>query len=107
MMHKLMTALAVCVGLSIFPSMAAAQEVVEYYALDNVGSIRVVFDQNGAIKSRRDYEPFGGEVTPVTWDPKVYAGLFRDDESKLDYAEAIANKSFNPLHKRHGAIAGV
>ena len=74
----------------MLPIRAAAQsnEVVEYYGLDQVGSIRVVFDPQGAIKTRRDYAPFGEEITPVTADPKVYAQLFRDEESKQDYAQA-------------------
>ena len=81
-------------GLVLFavtlPHSASAQsnEIVEYYGLDQVGSIRVVFDPQGAIKTRRDYAPFGEEVTSVTADPKVYAQLFRDEESKLDYAQA-------------------
>jgi RHS repeat-associated protein len=92
MVRKLLTAFAVSLGLfSSTPVMA--QEVVEYYALDQVGSVRVVFDQNGTITSRRDYGPFGEALTPVTADPKVYAGLFRDDESTLDYAQARSYQS--------------
>ena len=100
----------VCVSL-VSPGGAAAQsnEVVEYYGLDQVGSIRVVFDPQGAIKTRRDYAPFGEEVTTVTADPKVYAQLFRDDESKQDYAQARMYQprvgrftSVDPLFSRTG-----
>ncbi|HVL69863.1 MAG TPA: RHS repeat-associated core domain-containing protein [Vicinamibacterales bacterium] len=71
------------------PSALWAQtEVVEYYAVDTLGTVRVVFDQNGTVTSRRDYEPFGAPVTPVTSDPKVWAGLFHDEESGLEYAQA-------------------
>jgi RHS repeat-associated protein len=87
MRAQLLTAFAVCFLLA--GSTASAQhEVVEYYALDNIGSVRVVFDQGGTIVSRRDYEPFGTPVVQLTLDPKIYAGLFHDDESGLEYAQA-------------------
>jgi hypothetical protein len=83
MRARLLAAFAVCFLLST--STASAQhEVVEYYALDTIGSVRVVFDQNGAITSRRDYEPFGAPLVQISLDPKIYAGLFHDDESGLE-----------------------
>jgi hypothetical protein len=45
------------------PAMAQPPtEVVEYYAIDAVGSVRVVFDASGNILGRMDYAPFGGEL---------------------------------------------
>jgi len=87
---RFLTAAAVCFLVTILvPARASAQsEVVEYYALDAIGSVRVVFDVNGGIKSRRDYAPFGEVVSSIAADPKMYAQLFRDDESTLDYAQA-------------------
>ena len=35
---------------------------VEYLHTDALGSVRMVTDQTGAVVSRRDYYPFGGEV---------------------------------------------
>lgn len=54
------SALMLAVGI-LAPSPASAQsEVVEYYATDAVGSIRVVFDgATGQPKARSDYLPFG------------------------------------------------
>jgi len=74
----------------MLPTSAAAQtETVEYYALDAIGSVRVVFDANGAVVSRLDFGPFGGQLFPATGAPKnKFAGLFRDEESGLDYAQA-------------------
>jgi RHS repeat-associated protein len=63
--------------------------VVEYYALDAVGSVRVVFDANGTILGRMDYTPFGGELfSGANLPDRRFAGLFRDGEAGLDYAQA-------------------
>lgn len=77
-------------GFVFLPAPVSAQtEAVEYYALDAIGSVRVVFDANGAIMGRLDFGPFGGQLVPAASAPKSkFAGLFRDDESGLDYAQA-------------------
>src|SRR5690349_4212785 len=73
----------------MFPRSATAQEAVEYYGLDAVGSVRVVFDNNGNVSARTDYGPFGHALTTVTGLPsRAYAGLFRDGEAGLDHADA-------------------
>lgn len=64
-------------------------ETIEYYALDAVGSVRVVFDASGTILGRSDYTPFGGELfSGQGLPPQRFAGLFRDGEAGLDYAQA-------------------
>jgi RHS repeat-associated protein len=72
------------------PAIAQAPtEVVEYYAVDAVGSVRVVFDATGNILGRADYTPFGGELFSGQGLPSLrFAGLFRDGEAGLDYAQA-------------------
>jgi RHS repeat-associated protein len=70
------------------PTSAAAQETVEYYGTDAIGSVRIVFDASGNVLGRMDYGPFGEQVTVSTVGHKSYAGLFRDGETGLDYAEA-------------------
>ncbi len=72
----------------LLPMSAAAQDVVEYYGTDALGSVRIVFDVNGNVVGRMDYGPFGEQVTISTVGHKSYAGLFRDGEAGLDYAEA-------------------
>jgi hypothetical protein len=37
---------------------AQVQEVVEYYATDGVGSVRVVLNASGQVVARADYQPF-------------------------------------------------
>ncbi len=71
------------------PTVAMAQnETVEYYAVDVVGSVRVVFSPGGTIVSRVDYGPFGEQISVSTLVPKAYAQLFRDGEAGVDYAQA-------------------
>jgi RHS repeat-associated protein len=81
--------LAVGVCLALASPVRAQSETVEYYATDAVGSVRVVFNANGNILGRMDYAPFGGELSGGTNLPdQRFAGLFRDGEAGLDYAQA-------------------
>jgi len=67
----------------------AAQESVEYYGTDALGSIRVVFDQSGGVIGRADYMPFGEEVSSSAGVPvERYTGQQRDGEIGLDYFNA-------------------
>jgi RHS repeat-associated protein len=84
-MRRLLLVLA-CIGL--LPTSARAQEVVEYYGVDAIGSVRVVFDSAGALVGRHDYGPFGEQLAPSPIGAKVYAQLFRDGEAGQDYAQA-------------------
>jgi RHS repeat-associated protein len=91
------TGLALSVGLLVLlPSVATAQsERVEYYGLDALGSVRVVFDANGSILGRMDYGPFGQELSNGSGlSTRGYAGLFRDGETGLDYAETRSYQSW-------------
>lgn len=83
------------VGLSLLlPASAAAQtEVVEYYGVDALGSVRVVFDSAGNLINRMDYGPFGEQLAGSTFSRRVYAQLFRDGETGQDYAEARSYQS--------------
>jgi RHS repeat-associated protein len=69
-----------------------AQEVVEYYATDAVGSIRVVFAPDGTVKARSDYLPFGEEWQSATpggpLPSQRFTGQQRDSEENLDYFNA-------------------
>ncbi len=85
------------IGLVLFSSLcfsapALAQgptEAVEYYGLDAIGSVRVVFDASGVVVGRMDYGPFGENMSPGTAMPnRTFAQLFPDGEAGLDYAEA-------------------
>jgi RHS repeat-associated protein len=72
-----------------FPCLVTAQEQVEYYGADAVGSMRIVFDAAGSVVARTDFEPFGASLTPASpIGATVYATLFRDAEVNADDATA-------------------
>jgi RHS repeat-associated protein len=51
--------------------------------------VRVVFDVNGNVIGRMDYDPFGAPLSSGNGLPsRGYAGLFRDGEAGLDFAQA-------------------
>lgn len=71
---------------------------VSYLTNDHLGSPRVNTDQNGAVISRHDYQPFGEESTGGARNAALgyagddnrrqFTGYERDDESGLDFAQA-------------------
>lgn len=92
MTHRLRLSILVVVCFGGRVAVASAQaptETVEYYATDAIGSIRVVFDANGNVTGRMDFAPFGAELfTGQNVPSNRFAGLFRDGEAGLDYAQA-------------------
>jgi RHS repeat-associated protein len=73
---------------------AFGQEVIKYYHLDAIGSVRVVTNAAGAVVERHDYLPFGEECLtgPCASNPGVgagqprkFTGKERDAETGLDY----------------------
>ena len=87
------------------PAAAQSGETVDYYALDALGSVRVVFDAAGNVSGRMDYGPFGESLSAATGLPsRAYAGLFRDGEAGLDHAEA---RSYQSWTGRFGSVDSV
>jgi RHS repeat-associated protein len=86
--HRLVTMMAlISTFLGTGAARADAQEVIEYYGTDAVGSLRVVFAPDGTVKARSDYLPFGEELptTPVGQLPtQRFTGQQRDAEEGLD-----------------------
>jgi len=82
-------------GLSLLVAPVAARaQVVEYYPVDAIGSVRAVTDPGGAVIERHDYLPFGEECTagPCALNPGVgagqpkrFTGKERDTETGFDY----------------------
>jgi RHS repeat-associated protein len=83
------------------PMAMAAGEVIRYITTDQLGSVRVVTDENGAVVSRHDYLPFGEEIpasigartAQMGYDQldgirQKFTGKERDDETGLDFFEA-------------------
>src|SRR5688572_13273805 len=77
--------------LAALPALSTAQ-VVEYYHLDAIGSVRAVTSSSGAIVERHDYYAYGEEcatapcsTTQPGTNTKKFTGKERDVESGLDY----------------------
>jgi RHS repeat-associated protein len=88
-LHRLVTAMAMMSTLLIVGAARAdAQEVIEFYGTDAVGSVRVVFAPDGTVKARSDYLPFGEESgTSAPGGPlptQRFTGQQRDAEEGLD-----------------------
>jgi RHS repeat-associated protein len=67
----------------------AQSETIEYYGLDALGSVRVIFDQQGNVVDRMDYGPFGENLrAAIKFPTQQFAQLTRDAESGSDYGEA-------------------
>lgn len=73
----------------LLPTSVLAQsgQIVEYYHLDALGSVRVVTDQAGQVIARHDFLPFGEEWSPPAnaKEKKLFTGHERDAETGLDY----------------------
>ncbi|MCO6511014.1 MAG: RHS repeat protein, partial [Aridibacter famidurans] len=74
---------------------------VSYLTNDHLGSPRITTDKNGKVYSRRDFLPFGEELTATITPERIpgvgygsdsvrqkFTGYERDDETELDFAEA-------------------
>lgn len=87
-----------------------------YTATDQLGSPRIITDQNGAVVSRRDFMPFGEELFPDGTYRKTadkysssgqdvvrqrFTGYQKDIETGLDFAEA---RMYQNQHGRFTAI---
>ena len=71
---------------------SATDAKVSYLTNDHLGSPRITTDAGGAVTSRRDFMPFGEEVTRASYGLDTVRQKFtsyeRDDETQLDYAQA-------------------
>jgi RHS repeat-associated protein len=85
-------------GMLLSPSVARAQETVEYYGPDALGSIRVVFDVTGSVVARTEYMPFGEQIAGLAVHPEGFTGQKYDGEAGLNYLHA------RMLQARHGRL---
>ncbi|HQZ15390.1 MAG TPA: RHS repeat-associated core domain-containing protein [Vicinamibacteria bacterium] len=78
------------------PTAWAQGQVVEYYHLDALGTVRAVTEGSGTVLERHDYLPFGEELCPSggtyvvcgtapVGQSKRFTGKERDTETGLDY----------------------
>ncbi|WP_235603945.1 RHS repeat-associated core domain-containing protein [Luteimonas sp. JM171] len=64
-----------------------AQSVVRYYVTDALGSVVVVTDESGNVMERREYEPYGAQLTPAVQDGPGYTGHVQDAATGLVYMQ--------------------
>lgn len=83
---------AAATAAALLGALPASAQVVEYYHLDAIGSVRAVSNQTGDLIERHDLLPYGEDCTtspcntalPGT-NTKRFTGKERDSESGLDY----------------------
>ena len=74
----------------------------EHHGADALGSMRVVFDDGGAVVARSDYLPFGEALNPSGELPtQRFTGQERDEEGGLDYFNA---RMYQPRTGRLNAL---
>lgn len=71
-----------------------AQSVVRYYVTDALGSVVVVTDESGNVMERREYEPYGAQLTPAVQDGPGYTGHVQDAATGLVYMQ---QRYYDPL----------
>ena len=76
--------LALLVGLA-WP--AQAQIVVRYVHTDALGSVVALTDQSRTVVERREYEPYGTQLTPTVQDGPGYTGHVQDAATGLTYMQ--------------------
>ena len=85
---------------------------VSYLTTDHLGSPRVITDEFGAVKDRKDYSAFGEETISAQRHSslgynaadeirKGYTGYEKDNESGLDFAQA---RYYNSIHGRYTSV---
>ncbi|MBX3282035.1 MAG: RHS repeat-associated core domain-containing protein [Acidobacteria bacterium] len=74
---------------------------ISYLTNDNLGSPRITTDALGQVISRRDFRPFGEEISRSNYGSdsvrQKFTGYERDGETGLDFAQ---NRMFNYSHGR-------
>ncbi len=74
---------------------------VNYLTTDTLGSPRIVTGKNGEILSRRDFMPFGEEISRANYGSDAVRGKFtgyeKDIESSLEFAQ---NRYYSNKHGR-------
>ena len=68
-------------------ALSASAQTVRYIHTDALGSVAVVTDQNRNVLERREYEPYGFQLTPAIKDGPGYTGHVQDAATGLTYMQ--------------------
>lgn len=66
---------------------AQAQTVVRYVHTDALGSVVALTDESRMVVERREYEPYGAQLTPAVQDGPGYTGHVQDAGTGLVYMQ--------------------
>ncbi|WP_434212691.1 RHS repeat domain-containing protein [[Pseudomonas] boreopolis] len=66
---------------------AQTVEAVEYIHTNALGSIAAITDANGNVIERREYEPYGSQLSPAVQDGPGYTGHVQDATTGLIYMQ--------------------
>ena len=73
---------------------AYGQKTVQYFHTDALGSVVAVTGATGALIERREYEPYGAQLTPAVQDGPGYTGHVQDAVTGLVYMQ---QRYYDPL----------
>lgn len=85
--RTLMVSRAAVAALLWLLAAAASAQTVRYIHTDALGSVAVVTDQNRNVVERREYEPYGRQLTPAIKDGPGYTGHVQDSATGLTYMQ--------------------
>lgn len=84
MMRRALAWMALTLAWLGMPAMA---QTVVYLHTDALGSIVAVTDESRNVVERREYEPFGLQITPTVKDGPGYTGHVQDEATGLTYMQ--------------------
>lgn len=82
------------VGFACVVPNSHAQTTVRYLHTDAMGSIVAVSDESGNVVERREYEPYGAQLTPALQDGPGFTGHVQDAATGLTYMQ---QRYYDPL----------
>ena len=83
-----------CACLGALSGVVNAQTTVEYIHTDALGSVVAVTDASGNVIERREYEPYGAQLTPFVQNGPGYTGHVQDAATGLTYMQ---QRYYDPL----------
>jgi RHS repeat-associated protein len=92
-MRQRLLGLLTLLGLALMQP-AQAQTEVKYIHTDAFGSIVAITDENRNVIERREYEPYGAQLTPTVADGPGYTGHVQDAATGLVYMQ---QRYYDPL----------
>ena len=84
---RLLIVVLIVLAGSMLPAASVAQTVVKYVHTDALGSVVAMTDQSRNVLERREYEPYGEQLTPAVQGGPGYTGHVQDATTGLVYMQ--------------------